>query len=43
MGDGNQDQYIGSDGTHLTAAGQNYYQELVKERLADVPATLPTN
>ena len=42
-GDGNQDQYIGADGSHLSAAGQNYYQALVKARLADLPATLPTD
>jgi lysophospholipase L1-like esterase len=42
-GDGNQDQYIGPDGTHLTAAGQDYYQALVKARLADLPATVPTS
>ena len=40
-GDGNQDQYIGPDGVHLTATGQNYYQDLIKERLADLPASLP--
>lgn len=42
-GVGNQDEYIGPDEIHLTAAGQTYYQELVKDRLADLPATLPAN
>ncbi len=42
-GVGNQDTYIGQDETHLTDTGQDFYQALVKERLADLPADLPDN
>ena len=42
-GVGNQDQYVGPGGSHLSAAGQEYYQALVKTRLAGLPATLPAN
>ena len=40
-GDGNQDQYIrGEDGTHLTPAGQDYYEGRIAARLATLPSTL---
>ncbi len=39
-GTGNQDVYIGVDQTHLTSAGVEYYQRLIRDRLADLPATL---
>jgi hypothetical protein len=36
-GDGNQDQYIGSDGYHLNGPGQTYYQGRLTEELRDIP------
>lgn len=32
-GDGNQDQYVGSDGVHLNASGQAYYQGRIVDGL----------
>lgn len=33
MHDGNQDQYVGSDGIHLNSAGQAYYQGRITDEL----------
>lgn len=40
-GDGNADKYIGTDGIHLNAAGQKYYQQRVVDALRSLP--LPTS
>jgi hypothetical protein len=40
-GDGNGDQYVGSDGVHLGAAGIRYYQQRVVDELRQLP--LPSN
>ena len=37
QGDGNQDQYIGSDGYHRNGPGQTYYQGRLTEELRDIP------
>lgn len=39
-GDGNRDQYVGTDGIHLSAAGTRYYQQRVADALRTLP--LPT-
>ncbi len=39
-GDGNQDQYIGSDGIHFNAAGQAYYQGRIADELRPMLAKL---
>ena len=41
-GDGNQDQYVADDHIHLSPAGQTYYQDLIADRLASMPASLLT-
>lgn len=40
-GDGNQDIYTESDGVHLNAAGQAYYQSKVVAELRSILSRLP--
>ena len=42
QGNGNQDLYIAEDHIHLSPAGQAYYQDLIADQLARLPATLST-
>jgi hypothetical protein len=40
-GDGNADQYVGSDGIHLNGAGQAYYQGRIAEELRPMLLSAP--
>lgn len=42
-GDGNQDQYVSSDGVHFNAAGQAYFQQRIVEELRAFKARLNTS
>jgi lysophospholipase L1-like esterase len=36
-GNGNSDEYVGSDGVHLSAAGARYYQDRIVDELRKLP------
>jgi hypothetical protein len=40
-GSGNSDQYVGSDGVHLSVAGTRYYQKRVVDELRQLPLPVP--